>query len=103
MAAPSAVVGQARPAYSPAWPGSVEPFAGGGAGWSLSKPRAWDSFRAASTTAGIRALGLGGRIRREGAPINIAATTWPDASRTGAQTLTVPATTSESVIRKPRW
>jgi hypothetical protein len=80
------------------------PFVGAGvAGCSLIEPSACESFLAASTTIGINARGLGGRIRSEGEPIRMAATTWPDASRTGAQTLTVPATTSESVMRKPRW
>src|ERR1019366_3857932 len=102
IVAPRAVAGQTELAKGPALRACIDPFAASGAGCSLIEPRACDSFLAASTTAGIKARGLGGRIRNDGAPISMAATTWPDASRTAAQTLTVPATTSESVIRKPR-
>ena len=71
----------------------------GGATGVVWSPNAWESLVAASITTGTSARGRGGRMRMDGALMNSAATTWPEASRTGAQTLTAPATTSSEVIR----
>jgi hypothetical protein len=81
--------------------------AAGRAGTSLERPpasataapKARDSFAAASNTIGNSARGLGGRIRIVGALTESTATTWPDASRTGAATVAAPATTSSVVSR----
>ncbi len=62
-------------------------------------PRARDSFAAASSTIGSNARGRGGRIRIVGALTDSTATTWPEASRTGAATVAAPATTSSVVSR----
>ena len=50
-------------------------------------PNIRESFRAASRTIGNKARGRGGRIRMVGALTDMTATTWPEASRTGADTL----------------
>src|ERR1700722_14892136 len=71
MVAPSAVDGHA-PENAPTCCGPICPLGPDEAGCSLMEPKAYDSFLAASTTAGIRALGRGGRIRSDGAPIRMA-------------------------------
>ena len=75
---PPRVPVRVRPRRFPSWPGR------GPSG--PAPPKARDSFMAVSSTSGSRARGRGGRMRIVGAPTDSTATTWPEASRTGAAT-----------------
>ena len=65
----------------------------------IGAPRTRDSFTAVSSTSGSSVRGLGGRMRIVGALTDSTATTWPEASRTGAATVAAPAITSSVVSR----